>query len=83
MTGRDLVSFITKHKLENAEMKYFEGNDIDIFFYVTIPETPASNERELIYSFNEDRVYEKYISIREISHFEAFEIRGILEKGEK
>lgn len=27
MTGRDLVRFIRKYKLEDAEMKYYEGRD--------------------------------------------------------
>lgn len=83
MTGRDLVRFIRKYKLEDAEIKYYEGRDIDILFYVKIPETPASSERELIYSFNECKVYEKYISIKEISCFEAFRLRGLTEKGDE
>lgn len=80
MTCRDLVRFIRKYKLEDAEMKYYEGRDMDILFYVKIPKTPASDERELIYSFNEHKIYEKYISIKEISYAEAFELRGLTEK---
>lgn len=69
MTGKDLIDYITKHQLEDAELDI--GISDPLQFVVTIPADVVNDERELVYDFTRDFVYERYLSAEQISYEEA------------
>lgn len=75
MKGKDLVKYIKEHKLEEAELDI--GASDPLQFVVTIPGDNVSEERELVYDFSRDFVYENYISFTEISYDEAKKLRNL------
>ena len=73
MTGKDLVNYIKKYHLEDAEIDI--GVSDPLQFVVTIPADRVSEDRELVYDFSRDFVYEKYLAVKEISYEEAAKLR--------
>ncbi len=74
-TGMDLINYIHEHHLENVEID--TGSSDPLQFIVTIPADEVSGEREIVYDFTRELIYEKYIGVKEITDKEAEEIRGI------
>lgn len=78
MKGKDLVNYILRHKLDEAEIDI--GISDPLQFVVTIPSVDGicrSGEKELVYDFTRDFVYEKYLSATPISYEEAEKIRDL------
>ncbi len=69
MKGIDLVNYIKEHHLEDAEID--TGISDPLQFVVTLLADKVSGERELVYDFTRDFVYEKYLSAEEITYEEA------------
>ena len=77
MKGKDLVKYITEHSLEEAEINYSEVDPLQ--FVITIPADKVSDEREIVYDFSRDMVYEKYLAITEVTYAHARALRNINE----
>ncbi len=75
MNGQDLINYIKKHHLEKAEFDM--GISDPLQFVVTVPKTPASDERELVYDFTNDLVYDRYLCANQISYEEAYKMRDL------
>lgn len=75
MNGQDLIDYIKKHHLEEAELDISISDPLQ--FVVTVPETPASNERELVYDFTRDFIYDRYLCTNQISYEEAEKMRDL------
>ena len=75
MKGKDLLNYIIENHLDDAEID--TGISDPLQFVVTIPGDKVSGERELVYDFTRDFVYEKYLSVKPISYAEARLIRGV------
>lgn len=75
MKGKDLVNYIVKNYLEEADIDMMVSDNLQ--FVITIPANGVTGEREIIYDFTRNFAYEEYLSIREISYKEAKELRGI------
>ena len=75
MTGKDLVEYIKKHQLEEAEIVISPEEPLQ--FVVTIPSDKVSDERELVYDFTRDFVFMHYLAIEEMTYEEAREYRCI------
>ena len=80
MTGKDLINYITNNHLEDAEIDMMVSDNLQ--FIVKIPKDITHGEKEIIYDFTRDFVYENYLSARVISYDEANDIRGINERKE-
>ena len=81
MTGKDLVNYILNNKLEDAVVD--TGISDPLQFVISIPSDGVSGERELVYDFTRDFVYEDYLSPRPISYEESFQLRNLdILKGE-
>lgn len=73
-TGLELFNYIARHQLEGAEL---EAEEDTIRFVIDIPADTVSDNRQLVYDFTHNCVYERYICIQLVTYEEAAMMRMI------